>query len=69
MDFSSKQALGVVVVIGVAALVIGAAVFLTKTNNTNAKKTNDGMWTKTNSMIDANMDGAGTAGGVNGGIE
>lgn len=69
MDFSSKQALGVVVVIGVAALVIGAAVFLTKANNNNAKKTNDGMWTKTNSMIDTNMDGAGTAGGANGGIE
>lgn len=66
MDFSSKQALGVVVVIGVAALVIGAAVFLTKANNKNAKTTNDSMWEKTNTMIDGNMNGVGSD--ANGGL-
>ena len=47
MDFSSKQALGVVVVIAIAALVIVSAIALTKTNDKNAEtKTND-LWNKT----------------------
>ena len=51
MDFSSKQALGVVVVIAVAALVIGAAVVITNQNNTNATTETGTMWNTAHKMV------------------
>jgi hypothetical protein len=59
MDFSSKQALGVVVVVGVAALVIGAAILLTNTNNKNTTNSSNKMWTQTNDLVEKNMNQAG----------
>lgn len=53
MDFSSKQALGVVIVVAVAALVIGAAVVLTNTNNTNATTETNTMWKTADTMVKA----------------
>ncbi len=55
MDFSSKQALGVVVVVGVAALVIGAAILLTNTNNKNTTNSSNKMWNQTDELVDKNM--------------
>lgn len=53
MDFSIKQALGVVVVIAMAALVITTAVTMTDGNNDKAKsKTND-MWNKADTTVPA----------------
>lgn len=60
MDFSSKQALGVVVVVGIAALVIGAAILLTNTNNKNSTSSSKQMWTKTDELVNANMNQAGS---------
>ena len=59
MDFSSKQALGVVVVVGVAALVIGAAILLTNTNNKNTTNSSNKMWNQTNDLVEKNMNQAG----------
>ena len=59
MDFSSKQALGVVVVVGVAALVIGAAILLTNTNNKNTTNSSNKMWSQTNDLVEKNMNQAG----------
>ena len=58
MDFSSKQALGVVVVVGVAALVIGAAILLTNTNNKNTTSSSNKMWTQTDNLVDQNLNQA-----------
>ena len=58
MDFSSKQALGVVVVVGVAALVIGAAILLTNTNNKNTTNSSNKMWNQTNDLVEQNMNQA-----------
>ena len=51
MDFSLKQALGVVVVIGVAALVVITAIALTNSNNNKATENTDKMWDKSSSLI------------------
>lgn len=59
MDFSLKQALGVVVVIAIAALVILTAVRLTKDNNTNAKNQSDSLWEKANDQWDVTDGGIG----------
>ncbi len=44
MDFSLKQALGVVVVIAVAALVVVAAIGITNSNNDSAQNAQEKMW-------------------------
>lgn len=51
MDFSSKQALGVVIVVAVAALVIGTAVVLTNQNNANATAETGTMWNTAHKMV------------------
>lgn len=56
MDFSSKQAMGVIVVIGIAALVIAAAIILTNQNTANAKTQTSNINTKVNEAIKASND-------------
>lgn len=73
MDFSSKQALAVVVVIAVAALVIGASVILTKANNGNAAKTSKTTWSAANGIVTdnakADATGDGTGAGTGGALD
>lgn len=54
MDFSLKQALGVVVVIAIAALCITAAIVLTNSNNNNATEKSNKMWEQAGSQIGQN---------------
>lgn len=51
MDFSLKQALGVVVVIAVAALVVIAAINITEGNNTSAKTAQNKMWDQATNLV------------------
>ena len=51
MDFSSKQALGVAVVLAIAAIVVIAATNLTKTNMEQAKKSTTDMWTQVEKQV------------------
>lgn len=51
MDFSLKQALGVVVVITVAALVVISAISLTKSNNDNATSSQAKLWEQASNQI------------------
>ena len=44
MDFSLKQALGVVVVVAIAGLVLITAIALTNSNNENATEQTDTLW-------------------------
>jgi len=53
MDFSIKQALGVLVVIVCAVAVVGTAIALTNKNNTQATTKNDNLW-NTIGNVDAN---------------
>ncbi len=64
MDFSSKQALAVVVVIAVAALVIGASVILTKANNKNASSTSKTTWDAANGIVKDNAKAGATGSGI-----
>lgn len=54
MDFSSKQAMGVIVVIGIAALVIGAAILLTNSNNTKVETSSNGMYNQIDKVVQDN---------------
>lgn len=51
MDFSMKQALGVVVVIAIAALVIISAIALTNTNNGEATTKSTQLWDQAGDQI------------------
>lgn len=51
MDFSLKQALGVVVVIAIAALVITASIALTNQNTTSAQEQQDKLWEQAGEQI------------------
>lgn len=52
MDFSLKQALGVVVVIAIAALVITTAILLTNQNNDQAKNKSNTLWEQAGQQIE-----------------
>lgn len=52
MDFSIKQALGVAVVVIVAALILVLASNLNTKNAKQAKSNNDNMWTNVNNTVE-----------------
>ena len=51
MDFSSKQALAVVIVLAIAGIVLTASIVLANQNSDKAKATSTKLWTQAESQI------------------
>lgn len=62
MDFSSKQTLGVIVVIAAAAIIILSAIYISNQNADKAKESTNDLWTTTDNLINSVDGSAGGAG-------
>ena len=51
MDFSSKQALGVAVVVAIAAICIVTGMLIAKTNNDKSTSATNNMWTAAEKQV------------------
>ena len=56
MDFSVKQALAIVIVIVIGALLIGGGLILTKGNNKNSATLANGMWKNAAKVVEGETE-------------